>query len=183
MKIIGWIRKGDKTACGGAVAEGLPNWTSHGREIAFQGARIDCRKSCVIVDGYQHATLPNGRPMVLHGMMTSGGCPCYSTLNDVHGVGNASGEAIAEKHVLDIEGKWVPVKVSAPQKDTYDERPQLVAPPIEGLPYYVETTDGRKFSGRTGTDGLLPRIDTHGEDEYAVYWGDEALAKTGRGSA
>lgn len=177
MKIIGWIRKGDKTACGGTVAEGLPNWISHGREIAFQGARIDCRKGCVIVDGYQYSTLPNGRPMVLHGMVTSGGCPCYSTLNDIHGVGNASGKAIAEQHVLNSKGEWVPVKEPASLGNPYDELAQLAAPPIEGVPYYVATTDGRTFSGRTGADGLLPRIDTHGEDEYAVYWGDEALAK------
>lgn len=93
MKIIGWIRYGDKTACGGTVVEGLPNCTSHGRAISFQGARIACRKGCVIVEGFPRATLPNGRPRVIHGMVTSGGCPCYSTLNDIDGVGNESGEA------------------------------------------------------------------------------------------
>ena len=54
---------------------------------------------------------------------------------------------------------------------------QLAALPIEGVPYYVETKDGRTRSGRTVAGGLLPRIDSHGEDEYTVYWGDEALAK------
>ncbi len=66
----------------------------------------------------------------------------------------------------------------------YDEQPRLVAALIEGLPYYIETKDGRIFSGRTGSGGLLPRIDSHGEDEYAILWGDEALAKvTEEGSA
>lgn len=37
--------------------------------------------------------------------------------------------------------------------------------------------DGRVFSGRIGPDGLLPRVDTFGEDEYTVLWGDDALAK------
>lgn len=45
------------------------------------------------------------------------------------------------------------------------------------MPYYVETMDGRTFSGCAGLDGVLPRIDTYGEDEYTVYWGDDALAK------
>ena len=130
MKIIGWIRQGDKTACGGTVDEGLSIWTSHGRAISFQGARIACRKGCVIADGYQHATLPNGRKMVLHGMVTSGGCPCYSTLNDIHGVGNASGKAVAEKHVLNSNGEWEPVKEPALREDPYDERTQLVSLPI-----------------------------------------------------
>ena len=39
--------------------------------------------------------------------------------------------------------------------------------------------DGRKFSGTIGADGQLPRIDTFGEDEYAIYWGGEAINKAG----
>lgn len=177
MKIIGWIRYGDKTACGGTVVEGHPTCISYGKPYAFQGARVACRKNCVIVEGFPRSTLPNGRPQVIHGMVTSGGCPCYSTLNDIDGVGNERGETIAEKHFLNADGDWAPVKDPEPHEDPYDEQPHLVAPPIEGVPYYVETMDGRTFSGRTGADGLLPRIDTYGEDEYAVYWGDEALAK------
>jgi hypothetical protein len=48
----------------------------------------------------------------------------------------------------------------------------------DGYPYYIETADGRIYSGRLGDDGLLPRIGTGASaDEYSVYWGDEALAK------
>jgi hypothetical protein len=36
------------------------------------------------------------------------------------------------------------------------------------VPYFIETRDGRKFQGRTGTGGLLPRIDTYGEDDYTL---------------
>lgn len=177
MKIIGWIRYGDKTACGGTVVEGDQTCTSHGRAYSFQGARIACRKNCVIVEGFPRSTLTNGRAQVIHGMTTSGGCPCYSTLNDIDGVGNEGGETIAEKHFLNADGYWAPVRAPESHEDPYDEQPHLVAPPIEGVPYYIETMDGRTFSGRTGADGLLPRIDTYGEDEYAVCWGDEALAK------
>jgi uncharacterized Zn-binding protein involved in type VI secretion len=177
MKIIGWIRYGDKTACGGTVVEGDQTCTSYGRAYTFQGARIACHKGCVIVEGFPRSTLTNGRPRVLHNMITSGGCPCYSTLNDIDGVGNESSETIAERHFLNADGYWAPVKDPEPHEDPYDEQPKLIAPPIEGVPYYVETMDGRTFSGRIGADGLLPRIDTYGEDEYAVYWGDKALAK------
>jgi type VI secretion system secreted protein VgrG len=59
----------------------------------------------------------------------------------------------------------------------YDEQPQLVAPPIEGVPWYIESGDGQTRSGRVGADGLLPRIETQKEEELTVYWGDEALAK------
>ena len=179
MKIIGWIREGDQTACGGTVAEGDQTCIGRGRAYAFQGARISCRKGCVIAEGFMRSMLANGRPRVIHGMKSSSGCPCYSTLNDIDGVGNESGAEIAEKHLLTADGEWAPVKSPEPSRDTYDERAQLVSPPIHGVPYYVETLDGRTFSGRTETDGLLPRIDTGGEDEYVVYWGDEALARMG----
>lgn len=67
--------------------------------------------------------------------------------------------------------------VATALRTTYDERPRLIAPPIDGMPYFIETQDGRTFSGRVGSDGLLPRVDTHDEAEYSVYWGDEALAQ------
>jgi len=86
MKIAGYIRITDKTSCGGTVAEGDESCTSHGRAYAFQGARISCRKHCVISDGLTRASLPNGRPRVVHGMKTSGGCTCESSLNDIDGV-------------------------------------------------------------------------------------------------
>lgn len=50
-------------------------------------------------------------------------------------------------------------------------------PPIGGVPYHIEILDRRTFSGCAAADGLLPRIDSLTEDEYTVYWGDEALTK------
>jgi hypothetical protein len=60
----------------------------------------------------------------------------------------------------------------------FDERVKGVGPGAsEGYPYFVETTDGRTFSGCLDANGHLPRIYTVDADEYHVYWGDEALAK------
>jgi uncharacterized Zn-binding protein involved in type VI secretion len=183
MEIIGWIRLGDKAACGGTVIEGSAFEISHGRGYSYQGARMACPKNCVIVDGLLRATLSNGRCQVTHGQVTSGGCPLQSTLNDIDGVGIEAGEAIADKHFLNADGEWAGVKSLEPHEDPYDEQPQLLSHPIGGMPYYVETMDGRTFSGVAGEDGLLPRIATYGEDAYAVYWGDEALAKMERQQA
>lgn len=177
MKIIGWIRYGDKAACGGTVIEGDQTCRSHGRAYAFQGARVACRKDCIIAEGFPSSTLTNGRAQVIHGMKTSAGCPLHSTLNDIDGVGNAGGEAVAEKHFLNAEGVWMPIKEPEQYEAPYDEQPQLIAQAIEGVPWTVQTMDGRTFSGRAEPDGQLPRIDTYGEDEYVVYWGDEALIK------
>jgi hypothetical protein len=132
----------------------------------------------VIVEGFMRSSLANGHSQVIHGMMTSGGCPPTSTLNDIDGVGKVGVESVAEKHFKNADGVWTPVLAPLSHEYRYDEQAKLNAPPIERLPYFVETMDGRTFSGRAGPDGLLPRIDTYGEDEYTVYWGDEALART-----
>ncbi|CAJ0718933.1 hypothetical protein LMG6871_02630 [Ralstonia edaphis] len=66
---------------------------------------------------------------------------------------------------------------------SHDEQTHLVSPHLEGVPYYIETSDGRTFSGRAPADGALPRVVTQGEEEYTVFWGDEALAKQAGESA
>jgi uncharacterized Zn-binding protein involved in type VI secretion len=177
MEIIGWIRQGDKAACGGLVAEGDQFCISHGMPYAFEGARMACKKNCVIAEGLQHSILTNGRAQVTHGMKTSAGCPLLSTLNERDGVANERGQAAPTSFFLNADGVWAAVAPIAPHEEPYDEQARLHVPRAEGVPYYVETNDGRTFSGRVGADGLLPRIDTYGEDEYTVLWGDEALAK------
>jgi len=66
---------------------------------------------------------------------------------------------------------------------SHDEQTYLVSPHLEGVPYYIETSDGRTFSGSAPADGALPRVVTQGEEEYTVFWGDEALAKQAGESA
>lgn len=107
MKIIGWLRQGDSAACGGKVAEGLSTCISHGVAYTFQGARMACRNNCVIAEGFARSTLANGRSRVYHNMRSSGGCPLFSTLNDIDGVANESGEAIPLSFKQDDNGEWV----------------------------------------------------------------------------
>jgi hypothetical protein len=47
----------------------------------------------------------------------------------------------------------------------------------EGYPYFIETADGRTFSGRLDRGGHLPRVHTDAADNYTVHWGEEALAR------
>ncbi|WP_176047820.1 PAAR domain-containing protein [Burkholderia sp. BCC1644] len=61
---------------------------------------------------------------------------------------------------------------------TYDESVHAVGSGASaGYPYVIETSDGRIHSGQLDDSGYLPRIHTANEDEYLVYWGDEALAR------
>lgn len=182
MKIIGWIRYGDKTACGGTVVEGDQTCTSYGRAYAFQGARIACRKNCVIVEGFIRSTLTNGRAQVIHGMVTSGGCPLQSTLNDIDGVGNEGGDAIASKFYQTTEGEWLPK--FGPEhftEESPDEQVRAVdaktGKPIPELAYYIEAPDGSTYTGHTDADGLCERVTTYRPEELAVWFGEDAEKK------
>lgn len=70
-----------------------------------------------------------------------------------------------------------PSQSQNPHEEPFDEQTHLAEPSAPGMPYHIETMDGRTFSGRTGPDGRLPRIETIGEDAYTILWGDAALAK------
>ncbi len=192
MKLVGWIRYGDKAACGSMVAEGSMVDISHGRGYSFVTARMACRKGCVIAQGYPTATLSNGRARVLHGFLTSSGCPLISTLNDIDGVGFSNLSEVPVKFFKNTAGQWTGITaaalasgaVTAAEDDgDYDEQAQLGMNITEGTPYFIETTDGRTFAGRVGADGLPPRIETYGDDEYNIVWADEALAKITKGEA
>ncbi|HGO6121353.1 TPA: PAAR domain-containing protein, partial [Burkholderia cepacia] len=64
------------------------------------------------------------------------------------------------------------------KKGAFDEQVRATEHQVEGLPYYIETADGRVHSGRLGAVGILPRIHTgDNPDHYTVFWGDDALAK------
>lgn len=157
MKIIGWIRYGDKAACGGTVIEGDQTCISHGRAYAFEGARVACQKNCVIAHGFPRSTLSNGRAQVIHGMKTSAGCPLQSTLNEIDGVGNASGAAIPETFRHGPDGEWIAVYRSVKNEDCeYDQHLILEdqdGRPLEGIPYRLFDAQGAIIEGFTTTDG------------------------------
>jgi uncharacterized Zn-binding protein involved in type VI secretion len=196
------IRKGDPTSHGGEVIEGSEVDIVEGKPVAFVGHKVSCRKcrgTHEIVEGAPVTTF-YGKGVALEGMKTSCGATLIATQFTTTvgyasgGGGDVSGKAalsaeqqaaapIVGKRFVNADGELAIVTEPAPHEDPYDEQTKLVAPPIEGVPYYVKTMDGRTFSGRAAADGLLPRINTYGKDEYKIYWGDEALAKTEGGGA
>lgn len=156
MKIIGWIREGDRAACGATVMEGDPTCRSHGRAYAFVGARMACPKNCVIAQGFVRSTLTNGRAQVIHGMKTSRGCPLVSTLNDIDGVGS-EGEVHAA-FAPDADGGWR--GISPPEggheavHDEYfiivDKETQV---PARNRMYRITLDSGEIIEGQTDDEG------------------------------
>ncbi|WP_175740248.1 PAAR domain-containing protein [Burkholderia ambifaria] len=68
--------------------------------------------------------------------------------------------------------------VASIKKGAFDERVKATKQATEGLPYYIETSDGRVDYGHLDESGHLPRIHTgDNPGDYTVYWGDDALAR------
>ena len=182
MKIIGWIRYGDKAACGGVVVEASAVEISHGRGYTFQGARMACKNGCVIAEGFARSTLSNGPHRVIHGMVTTGGCPLESTLNDIDGVGNEGGDAIAATFYQTPEGDWLPK--FGPEhftEESPDEQVEALdaktGEPIADLAYYIQAPDGSTYSGHTDENGLCERVTTFHIEELTVWFGEDAEQK------
>lgn len=171
MKIIGWIRKGDRAACGGVVAEGSPADISFGRELSFEGASMLCAKDCFIAESDRSTIMPNGRGLPFHGHSTSCGCPLISTLNDRDGRGNSSGLEIFPAFALSEHG-WIGIH---PPSDVHDQNfdnyfvlmDEKTGDPARNRFYRITLDSGEIIEGYT---------DDQGRTAYAVSNEQSALS-------
>lgn len=77
-----------------------------------------------------------------------------------------------------VSGKAVGGGVGSVVMGAYDEQvPAVGHGASEDYPYFIETADGRTFSGRLENSGHLPRVYADMANDYHVYWGDDALAR------
>jgi uncharacterized Zn-binding protein involved in type VI secretion len=164
---------GDKTDHGGEVIEASGVTDTHGRYIARIGDKVQCPKkghgTTEIVEGDLTFVI-DGKGAAYHGCRTSCGAILISSQSLMaveFGGGPAAGSAGS-----------VTAATAVPQgsslKFDYDEQAQLVS--AAGMHWFIQARDGRTLSGVVGEDGLLPRLDSYSEDEFEVFWGDEALA-------
>lgn len=154
--ILGWLRLGDKAACGGTVCEGIPNNTSMGKSLTFVGAKIACGHGCVIVGGLPTYT-DNGRAIPYHLHSSSRGCPIYSTLNDIDGWEDGKDSAIAERCFQNAEGEWMPIfsprkheKCAYDQHLIFEDQDEQL---LEGILYRLTDVNGAVIEGTTAIDG------------------------------
>ncbi|KHK57170.1 hypothetical protein PI87_07995 [Ralstonia sp. A12] len=125
--------------------------------------------------GPRHSgTGPNGKPWALGGDINVCGCnppPVF------YAPKRGMFMRFTSEEIAQMRAPAAPAYAVQRGEVSYDEQAHLAATNLEGVPYYIETADGRVFSGRIPASGLLPRIDTQSEETYTVLWGDEALAK------
>lgn len=172
------IRSGAKTTAGGTVKASVKWYKLNGVPLACEGDPVDCPAcgtegiiQCVMPRLHDHL---NGKQFALSEDLCI--CNCSPPPKLI-------AEQIVKYQALPLTPEETARQTGSAAAHSatqliYDEQPRLVAPPIEGVPYFVETRDGRTFSGPAGPGGLLPRIETSSEDEYTILWGDEALAKS-----
>lgn len=170
---------GDRTSHGGVVLTGSPFSDVDGKGIARIGDKVTCpqkgRGSVTTIVTGDLTDMIDGSPVARHGDKTACGAMLISSQMLTYvDEGSSSGQGASSTPTV---AALLAGNETKEQPKPYDEQTKLVAPPIEGVPYYIETNDGRTFSGRVGKDGLLPRINTDRADEYTVLWGDEALVK------
>lgn len=187
------IRKGDSTSHGGTVLEGSLTSICLGQPISFIGHKVHCPKcrgDFPIVEGVMTATL-YGKSIAVAGMKTSCGATLIASQftatvewsNGASSAAKQSSTALTLAAATQLAPGALPpfmldnALATQETANKFDEQPQLRDDAIKGVPYLIETRDGRKLSGRVNADGKLPRIETYGAEEYIVYWGDEALAK------
>jgi uncharacterized Zn-binding protein involved in type VI secretion len=169
------IRDGAKTTAGGTVKASVTWYKIDGAPVACEGDPVNC-PTCGTT-GIIQCVMPripervNNKEIALSDDL----CICRCTP-----VPKLIADQTLKCQLLvlvpeEVAQQWSSTATPPTERRIYDEQPRLEAAPIEGVPYFVQTADGRTFCGRTGPGGLLPRVTTEGEGEYHVYWGDEAL--------
>jgi uncharacterized Zn-binding protein involved in type VI secretion len=153
--ILGWLRVGDKAACGGAVAEGIPNNLSMGKPLTFLGAKIGCRGGCSIAEGHPAYT-DNGRPIPFHLHKSTRGCPIYSTLNGIDGWENGSDMPVPVRAVKNEEGEWIE-KFNEGYDQHFHLTDEETNAPLANRAYRM-TCNGQVTEGKTDASGKTATI-------------------------
>jgi len=167
---------GDWTSTRGRVlAPASSTIYDEGRRLAIDGAKATCGNCegafTICATGYD--LFDEGRQVVVDNDLVL--CPCRK--NRVFASPNAgylfeTRGAAARESAQDVSA---PTTASTLVFDEQVRAPSHTS--LQGCPSLIEHADGQTVFGRVDTTGLLPRVTTDGESEYAVYWGDEALAR------
>jgi|GEM_PF-637234 len=172
-------RHGDTTTTRGVVLAFSSTIHDDGKKVALSGDEATCGNCEGIykIFGTGRGMSEKGRDVVIDGDLVL--CPCNKNRVIVGSNPGIFLETTQGRGVASNAGETV---VSAPALlsiDTFDEQVRAVAPGVvlDGYPYFVETADGRTFSGRMGASDLLSRISTDEANYYTVHWGEEALVR------
>lgn len=175
MRILGWIRVGDRAACGGIVAEGHDRISYDGIAYSYQDAKVHCPQACVIVEAASFYRLPNGRAVPHHGHRTSGGCPLHSTINDLCGYATDGADAVPAQFVPDGHGGWQACSHAFPYDLSFLVKDDCTGQAMPNVPYRISLNGGRFIEGRTDAQGRTEVIHSDHPEHATLtvpYYGD-----------
>jgi hypothetical protein len=166
---------GDWTSTRGRVfAPASSDIYDEGRRLAIDGAQATCGNCqgvfTICATGYD--LFDEGRQVVVDNDLVL--CPCRK--NRVFASPNA-GYLFETKEAPSRETSPAGAAKEAPRIFDEQVRASASSTSLQDYPFLIERADGETLFGRVDATGCLPRVTTDGADDYAVYWGDEALAR------
>lgn len=176
--------QGDKTTSNGVVVGATDaRMTQMGIPLALEGDAVWC-PACkttghILCIGPHHNNSFHGRKDALDGDLCI--CRCNPPPRLLHSMTGMSHVFTHDELVAQGFAKH-PVQSNFPgETGSYDEAVQLSylgqSGSLAGLPFFIETADGRRFSGKLDGAGMMPRIATESLGAYEIFWGDDALAR------
>ncbi|MFC5475130.1 PAAR domain-containing protein [Paraherbaspirillum soli] len=186
-------RVGDPLSHGGSITKGSSNVFINGKPAAYVTSEAACSADGKQTISKGSATVfINGKPAVRVNDTASCGATVTSGSSNVF-IGDGGSPIHPDVAAYILSRQQTPMsfaelaallgvvpfgmeRVSA--ADCFDEQVHLLrSGGSAGLPFFIETADGRQFSGQLDAEGKLPRVATEGLENYDIYWGDDALAK------
>ncbi|WP_174919467.1 PAAR domain-containing protein [Burkholderia metallica] len=168
------VRDSDRTTTSGLVIAVTSTIFDNGKHVAIDGDKAtcgNCKGAFRILSSARRMSC-HGRRVVLDGDPVL--CPCGqikvvagADSKIFHEEGNASRN-------VQTTGAVPPVASTLPSASLarYDEKVKCISrtSALAGYPYYIETADGRTYSGRFDYRDDLPRVDTMAAaDNYVVH--------------
>jgi uncharacterized Zn-binding protein involved in type VI secretion len=162
-------RLGDTGSHGGEIISAAPTIFVNGKPMARVGDMYACPKhgNNPIVTGAK-SVFGQGKLVAHVGSKTACGATITSGSPDTFvDDGASSGEQMT--FIVSEEYYYYDEQIVA-----VDEATGKFIPYYH---YFIETGDGRTFSGRTDDEGKTPRIKTQNDEYLVAYWGEEAVLK------
>lgn len=156
MAVGHYIRRGDKTTCGGVVQEGHPTFSMHGVPVARAGDAVTCGKDgqhYVIAGGFQHFMIGGSVAGTLDSFST---CPCRARL--IHSLPSATyqsdrGSAQAESVAASASPFSHPISAARVFEKSFVITDSETGRPLVSRKY-IALIDGRRVEGLTDANGI-----------------------------
>jgi len=165
-----FITKGSMTDHGGIILQGEDSWIVEGKGAHLEGMTHFCPRCKVMSKaiGSENGFMQvNGKNIIVAGDTSTCGAKFIKN-QDLAVRDRGVGSGVKSNQIVD--------KILNNEK-FFDEQIETEFSFAEGMPYFIETENGKTYQGTVGADGKLPRVKTETEGAYQIYLGEDAIIK------